>query len=101
MKVLAGPQSREVVIDKFNIDMTRAKIACLRPRTWLNDEVINFYMCMLKERDAALCEKYPKRLHSHFFNSFFMHKLLQADSSGGGYAFTSFCYTIVLPFSSC
>ena len=77
--VLSGPQTQEVVKDKFNIDMTRNKIACLRPRTWLNDEVINFYMCMLKERDDALCAKNPQRRHSHFFNSFFINKLLQID----------------------
>lgn len=77
--VLSGPHDQDVVRDKFNIDMTRAKIVCLRPRTWLNDEVINFYMCMLKERDDALCRKHKGRKSSHFFNSFFISKLLQID----------------------
>ena len=38
--VLNGPETHEVLIDKYAIDMTRAKMLCLRPRTWLNDEVI-------------------------------------------------------------
>lgn len=77
--ILRGPQSRELLIYKFNIDITRAKIVCLRPTTWINDEVINFYMSMLKERDDALAEKYPKHRRSHYFNSFFMNKLLLVD----------------------
>ncbi len=39
--VLSGPADREVLIDKFNIDMTRKKISCLKPKTWLNDEVMS------------------------------------------------------------
>lgn len=65
--VLRGPASSEVIIDKFNIDMTRSKIVCLRKATWLNDEVINFYMSMLQERNT----KY------HYFNSFFLVKLVE------------------------
>jgi hypothetical protein len=34
---------------------------CLRPLTWLNDEVINFYMCMLQERDDHLCRNDSNR----------------------------------------
>ena len=90
--------------------MTRTKMACLKANGWLNDEVsstrgrvdacrltspfrvcvvflgggrhqvINFYMCMLKERDDLLCAKQPgRRRKSHFFNSFFMERLLISD----------------------
>ena len=45
--LLSGPADHEVLIDKYNIDMTREKISCLKPRTWLNDEVINFYVAMM------------------------------------------------------
>jgi sentrin-specific protease 1 len=69
--------SHEILTDKFNIDMTEEKLSSLRPYTWLNDEVINFYMCMLQERDEKLCNKSNgDRLSSHFFNSLFMAKLL-------------------------
>ena len=73
-----SPNSRDVVIDKFNIDITVSKLICLKPNTWLNDEIVNFYMCMLQERDQKLCaESKNKRLPSHYFNSFFVSKLLE------------------------
>jgi hypothetical protein len=38
--ILRGPDNHEVVIDKFNVEMTRNKMLCLKPFTWLNDEVL-------------------------------------------------------------
>lgn len=70
--------SRALVIDKFNIDITEGKIAGLKPRTWLNDEIVNFYMCMLQERDQKLCERSNgSRKPSYYFNSFFVSKLTE------------------------
>ena len=37
-------------------------------------------MCMLQERDDQLCERIPGRKASHFFNSFFMERLLVDDA---------------------
>eukprot|EP01038_Epipyxis_sp_PR26KG_P015741 gene15741-21309_t len=78
-KILSGPDNNEVVIDKFKIGMTRHKIKCLAPGAWVNDEVINFYMCMLQARDGKLCRNYPSRVPSYFFNSHFITKLLICD----------------------
>lgn len=77
--ILRGPASDEVLIEKFNIDITRYKIVCLKPATWLNDEAVNFYMCMLQELDEKRCKMNPNRLPSHYFNSFFMSKLLENE----------------------
>jgi hypothetical protein len=90
---LSPPYTEEVLIEKFKIPMTRSKISCLRPcewiedhnsyslcflAAWLNDEVINFYMEMLAERDSALCGlPNSHRTPSHFFSSFFISKLLE------------------------
>jgi Ulp1 family protease len=76
------PNSHDVLIDKFNIDMTYSKFSCLRPAAWLNDEVINFYMSMLQEYDSQKHEKDPKLypLTCHYFNSFFYSKLLENGS---------------------
>jgi Ulp1 family protease len=67
---------QDLMIDKFNIDISRRKIRGLMPGQWLNDENINFYMELLKARDALLCEKAKSeggiRRPSHFFNSIFM-----------------------------
>ncbi|KAM3371871.1 hypothetical protein ACQJBY_018988 [Aegilops geniculata] len=55
-----------------NIEITKEKLWCLRPRGWLNNEVINLYLELLKER----AEREPKRfLKCHFFNTFFYTKL--------------------------
>ena len=43
-------------------------------------------MCMLKERDTELCNKSAGRLPSHFFNSFFMEKMM---ISSGGYEYSN------------
>jgi len=75
--VMRRPPTHEVVILKYKIDMTYAKIQVLKPGTWLNDEVINFYMSMLQERDSQLAVE--GRRTSHYFNSFFMSKLLERE----------------------
>ena len=43
-KILNGKDSEDEVINKFNISMTKTKFPCLRPNTWLNDEVIKYYI---------------------------------------------------------
>ena len=48
-EILAMP-GNVVIVDAFNIEMTTEFIHCLRPKTWLNDEVINFYMALLCNR---------------------------------------------------
>jgi hypothetical protein len=37
--VVMGPNNDEVLIDKFCTPMSRTKMVCLRPHSWLNDEV--------------------------------------------------------------
>ena len=81
--VLRRPPTHEVVILKYKIGMTYSKIQVLKPGAWLNDEVINFYMSMLQERDSQLSAGGGGggggRRTSHYFNSFFMSKLLERD----------------------
>lgn len=76
-----GLAAGEVIKSKFNIDMTDIKISCLRSRTWLNDEVINFYFSMLQERNLAE----HKGRKSLFFSSFFMDRLLSGSKSKFNY----------------
>ncbi|XP_020585360.1 ubiquitin-like-specific protease 1A isoform X2 [Phalaenopsis equestris] len=59
-----------------NISITREVLQRLRPNAWLNDEVIDLYLELLKERE----EREPKKfLKCHFFSTFFFKKLI-----GGG-----------------
>jgi sentrin-specific protease 1 len=68
--LLSGPADQEVLIHKYNIPMTREKISCLKPKTWLNDEVINFYVEMMMQEGGSI----------HSFNTFFMIKLYENEN---------------------
>ncbi|CAD5326728.1 unnamed protein product [Arabidopsis thaliana] len=61
-----------------NIDISGGTLQCLRPNQWLNDDVTNLYLELLKERQTRDPQKYFK---CHFFNTFFYVKLV----SGSGY----------------
>ncbi|KAK1698240.1 hypothetical protein QYE76_014937 [Lolium multiflorum] len=62
-----------VLHEPSNIEITREELGCLRPRGWLNDEVINLYLELLKER----AKREPTRfLKCHFFNTFFYKKVI-------------------------
>ncbi|XP_010149139.1 PREDICTED: sentrin-specific protease 2-like, partial [Eurypyga helias] len=65
----------EVLSSAFKLKVTRADIHTLRSRRWLNDEVINFYMSLLVERNKK--NGYPA---VHAFSTFFYPKLIS-----GGY----------------
>ena len=42
---------------RFSIPITRKIMICLKPEGWLNDEIINFTMKMLQERDGKIVNK--------------------------------------------
>ncbi|KAK9664726.1 hypothetical protein RND81_14G063700 [Saponaria officinalis] len=62
-----------VTHENSNIQITGEKLQCLLPGAWLNDDVINVYLELLKERERREPEKY---LTCHFFNTFFYKKLI-------------------------
>ena len=64
----------EVLVEAFGLSIKRHDMHTLADRSWLNCEVINFYMEMLKERGKL--ENYPT---VYTFNTFFYPRLL----SGG------------------
>ncbi|XP_027364307.1 ubiquitin-like-specific protease ESD4 isoform X2 [Abrus precatorius] len=72
-----------VTHESSNIEITGEKFQCLRPTAWLNDEVINLYLELLKEREQREPRKFLK---CHFFNTFFYKKL---TSGNNGYEFKS------------
>nr|KAF6383579.1 SUMO specific peptidase 2 [Pipistrellus kuhlii] len=69
-----GPQD-EILSSAFKLRITRGDIQTLRNFHWLNDEVINFYMNLLMERNKK--QGYPVL---HAFSTFFYPKL-----KSGGY----------------
>lgn len=66
----------EVLITKFNLNITRRDVSTLIGDSWLNDEVINFYMNLLMERTGPA---YPK---VYAMNTFFIPKVLQSGQQG-------------------
>jgi hypothetical protein len=48
-----GGDPKEVLVNKFSVEVTRRDMACLRPGQWLNDEVINFFLKLLQERSNS------------------------------------------------
>ncbi|CAN4104723.1 unnamed protein product [Withania somnifera] len=66
-----------------NIDITGEILQCLRPGQWLNDEVINVYLELLKEREKREPQKFLK---CHFFSTFFYKKLISGKE---GYSYHS------------
>ncbi|KAJ3669520.1 hypothetical protein LUZ60_011470 [Juncus effusus] len=80
---LNGRNSRQVLVthEPSNIEISREKLQCLRFGAWLNDEVINLYLELLKERERREPKKFLK---CHFFNTFFYKKLIGGNS---GYDF--------------
>jgi len=61
----------EILVSRFNVELTRKQLSCLHPGQWLNDEVINFYCKLLEERGKK-SNGFPK---CWFPNSFFWPKL--------------------------
>ncbi|CAN6913161.1 unnamed protein product [Brassica oleracea] len=78
----SGKNRRKVLVThaNSNIDITGEVLQCLTPSAWLNDEVINVYLELLKERETREPKKYFK---CHFFNTFFYKKLV--SDSGYNY----------------
>ncbi|CAM0881221.1 unnamed protein product [Alopecurus aequalis] len=76
---LGGRKRRETLLvhDASNIVITREILQCLNDKDWLNDEVINLYLELLKERELREPSNFVK---CHFFNTFFYKKLVN-----GGY----------------
>ncbi|XP_055370870.1 sentrin-specific protease 1 isoform X2 [Condylostylus longicornis] len=69
----------EVLIQKFNMSIRRRDIQTLVGDTWLNDEVINFYMNLLMERgEIRASENYPK---VYAMNTFFIPRLMSSGYS--------------------
>jgi len=80
-------QKRGVVAKVASLQVTDSDLSRLRPGTWLNDEIINFYGQLILERSAAPPRNTSVKngarsekgliLNVHYFNSFFFEKLVR------------------------
>ncbi|KAK9076116.1 hypothetical protein SSX86_004449 [Deinandra increscens subsp. villosa] len=82
---MSNSSRRKVLVthENSNITITGEVLRCLRPGAWLNDEVINIYLELLKEREKKEPTKFLK---CHFFNTFFYKKLISGRT---GYDYKS------------
>ena len=74
----ASPSQK--LVDAYNIPITRKDLDTLRGLNWLNDEIINFYLQMIVERNKNTDkEKYPNIPDNwakvYAMNTFFLPKL--------------------------
>eukprot|EP01083_Nonionella_stella_P090835 253826_1 len=77
--IMKGTARNPFISEISGIEMTAKWIRCLHPGTWLNDEVINFFMVLLQERSIARNKDKSlppeRRCLAKFFNTFFFTKL--------------------------
>lgn len=72
---MSTEKSKQLVLSYENIDLSEKDLECLKPSTFVNDNIINFYLkymyrCMLNEN---------QRQRVHIFDSFFCEALDQMD----------------------
>ena len=67
-------KDNKVVITRFNFNISRRDMYSLQPNEWLNDNVVFFYLLLLKE-GVKTTEKV------HVFNTFFFSKLTTAPDN--------------------
>ena len=79
VKNVLGPGNpAEVFVSGFNAEITRSDLSTLRDATWLNDEVVNFYFNLIKQRS----EKDKNLPKVHVFNTFFYPKIMKSGHAG-------------------
>lgn len=74
----------QVVTYKYSIPLKWRSFARLFPGNWLDDEIINFYVGMLQERDDELRSLDHLR-PSHYFSTFFMSKMKEGSTFEYGF----------------
>ncbi|XP_073834403.1 ulp1 [Musca autumnalis] len=77
---VCGPLD-QVLVSKFNLNITRRDIHTLCGHNWLNDEVINFYMNLLTERGEVKSKSHGLPT-VYAMNTFFVPRLMQAGHAG-------------------
>ena len=79
-----GPPSEVIASGTFTgqgaLEMTRKDVATMATGEWLNDEMVNFTIGTMADREMARCGGDQPRVH--FFNTFFVGKL---TDGGDGY----------------
>ena len=70
-KALYGGPQLKTLVEDFNLTLLRNDIQTLGDGAWLNDQVVNFYFCLLMNRSKECAPKI------YAFNTFFYPRLLK------------------------
>ncbi|XP_053658380.1 uncharacterized protein LOC128707454 [Anopheles marshallii] len=70
----------QMVMSKFNLQITGNDLVTLQDLNWLNDAVINFYMELLRERSELKRDQGLPKVYT--MNTFFLPQLLKIGYSG-------------------
>ena len=75
--VLGQGEDTEVIARDGTVTVTKLSMRTLEPKSWLSDEIINFYLKVcLTRRDEDFCQANPGRKRSYCFSSFFLKQLI-------------------------
>ena len=77
--ILSSGNGHDIIATSKTDSVQRNSMSRLKPKVWLNDEVIHYFLILLGKRDQVLCKKLNRK-RSHFFKSFFTSKLLDEYS---------------------
>ena len=71
--------------------LTRKDLSYLKPGQWLNDECVNYYIALLRDRHLEQCKKARTLPSVGFFNSYFYTKLTNVglDARPRGYSYSN------------
>ena len=69
----------EIVAEISSVTVKRMDFKRLRPGVWVNDEIVNLYIELLKRFDSDLCAKDAASKTTLFFGTWFMDHLLIRD----------------------
>ena len=79
--VAPGPSTQVVASGTFTgqgmLEVTRKDVGTMAPGEWLNDEMVNFTIGTMADREMA--RRGGKQPKVHFFNTFFVKKLCDGD----------------------
>jgi sentrin-specific protease 1 len=61
------------------LEVTRKDVSTMNTGQWLNDEMVNFTIGIMADRELARCDGAGAQPRVHFFNTFFINKLCRGD----------------------
>jgi sentrin-specific protease 1 len=88
------------------LTVTRKDVSTMSTGQWLNDEMVNFTIGIMADRELARCDGAGAQPRVHFFNTFFVEKLRGDDDMDKLYKWTTKknigydmlnCHKVIIP----